>query len=158
MRYKKVLLVNPPVPGAYMGPIRPPVGLGYLAQNLSLHGVEYDILDMTLGYKLKDLLKRISSFSPDLVGVTMWTYMYKNTYSLIEAVKEAFPKGLSIVVGGPHVSTLRIEVLEECKAIGFGIALEGEAALLELCQGREPQEIKGLMYRDGERIINPLIS
>jgi len=153
MRYKKVLLINPPVPGAYMGPIRPPIGLGYLAQNLSLHGVDYDILDMTLGYKLKDLLKRISSFSPDLIGVTMWTYMYKNTYGLIEAIKKAFPKGLSIVIGGPHISTLRGEVLKECKAIDFGVVLEGEAALLELCQGKELQGIKGLMYRDGERII-----
>ena len=88
MKYKKVLLVNPHIPKAYMGPIRPPIGLGYLAQYLSLHGVEYDILDMTLGYKLKDLLKRISDFRPDLIGVTVWTYMYKNTYRLIEAIKE----------------------------------------------------------------------
>ena len=153
MRYKRVLLVNPHIPKAYMGPIRPPVGLGYLARYLNLCGVEYDILDMTLGYKLKDLLKRISDFRPDLVGVTAWTYMYKNTYRLIEAVKKAYPGGPSIVAGGPHISTLRAEVLKDCRAIDFGVVLEGEMTLAELCRGADPGKIKGLIYRDGEKVI-----
>ena len=78
--------------------------------------------------------------------------MYKNTYHLIEAIKEAYPEGLSIVVGGPHVSTLRQEVLKECRAIDFGVVLEGERTLIELCRGVEPGKIKGLIYRNGENV------
>jgi len=146
-------LVNPPVPGAYMGPIRPPVGLGYLAESLRFRGVEYDILDMTLGQRAKDLFKKVNEFKPDLIGLTLWTYMYKNTYRLIERISKACSGGISIAVGGPHVSTLREEVLGDCRAIDFGFVFEAEMALVEFCQGRELKAIKGLMHREGEKVI-----
>lgn len=131
-----------------MGPLRPPVGLGYLAEYMSRRGAEYDILDMTLGYKLRHLLKRIGSFRPELIGVSVWTYMYKNTYALIEAIKKTYP-AIPIVAGGPHISTLRENVLKECSAIDFGVVLEGEVTLLELSSGVDPGKIKGLLHRPG---------
>lgn len=152
MRYKKILLVNPYIPKAYMGPIRPPIGLGYLAETLNTHSIEYDVLDMTLGYKFKDLSKKISGLRPDIIGVTVWTYMYKNTYALIEAIKKTYP-AIPIVAGGPHISTLRENVLKECSAIDFGVVLEGEMTLLELASGVDPGKIKGLLHRPGGNAV-----
>jgi len=152
MKYKKILLVNPHIPGAYMGPVRPPEGLGYLAESLHLNGIEYDILDMSLGYKLKDLSARIKAFGPDLIGITMWTYKYKTAYGLISAIKNAHP-GIPVVAGGAHVSTLRQDVLRDCDAIDFGVTLEGEITLAELCQGKEYADIKGLLYRRGSEVL-----
>jgi len=152
MRYKKVLLVNPPIAESYLGPIRPPAGLGYLAQRLEENSIEHEVLDMALGRKLKHLCGKIDKFKPDLIGVTIWTYKYKDTYGLIEAIKKKYP-GISIVAGGPHISTLRADAVYECSAIDYGVVLEGENTLLELCQGKDFREIKGLLYREGQNII-----
>jgi hypothetical protein len=70
MRFKKVLLVNPPSRGEWKG-LRPHIGLGYIAQTLVENGVEYDILDMNFGYKSGHLQKKIDSFKPDLLGMSL---------------------------------------------------------------------------------------
>jgi radical SAM superfamily enzyme YgiQ (UPF0313 family) len=152
MRYTKVLLINPSIAGSYLGPIRPPAGLGYLAQFLEENSIELEVIDMALGYKLKHLLDKINRFSPELIGVTAWTYRYKDTYALIDAIKNKYPY-IKIAAGGPHISTLRADTLGNCNAIDFGVVLEGENTLLELCQGKDFKEIKGLIYRQGQEII-----
>ena len=50
MRFKRVLLVSPPS-SSYLGSARPPQNLGYLAKALLNAGIEYDVLDMRLGYE-----------------------------------------------------------------------------------------------------------
>ena len=63
MRFNKVLLITPPVKSK-IGPIRPNIGLGYIAQVLEDHAIEYDVLDMLLGYKFIDLKNKIEKFQP----------------------------------------------------------------------------------------------
>lgn len=151
MRFKKVLLVNPFYSSyRFSIPVVPP-GLGYLAEFLSRNGVEVGILDMTLGYGPEDLRKRIRDFGPDLVGISMMTCMYERIYSWMRDVRSSF-SDVPIVVGGPHVSSLRETVLKACEAVDFGVTLEGEHTLLELCQGKEPRDIKGLLYRDAGEV------
>lgn len=75
------------------------------------------------------------------------TFGYKNHYSLIQYVKEIFPK-VPIIVGGPHVSTLREQVLEDCAAIDYGAVLEGEETIVELCKGVPLMGVKGLIFRE----------
>jgi radical SAM superfamily enzyme YgiQ (UPF0313 family) len=145
MRYSRVLLVVPPEK-AFYGALRPPLGLGYLAESLKEAGIEYRVLDMLLGYGLDDLKKLIHEFQPDLIGLTMYTINYKRGYEFIGRVKDAFSQ-IPVAVGGAHISTFKQKVMEECQSIDFGILLEGEETLVELCQGREFEQIKGLMYR-----------
>lgn len=147
--YKRVLLCIPPFPSAYGWPTDPHRGIGYLSTILTKNNIENEVLDLRLGYKSKDLVNRIHKFKPDLVGITMMSYRHDIPYNLIEEIKNSNYK---IVVGGPHVSTLRKKILEECGA-DFGVKLEGEYTLLELCQGKELAEIRGLIYREGDRII-----
>jgi len=149
MRYGKVLLINPRINKSYMGPIRPPAGLGYLAQSLESQSIDYDIIDMNLGYRLNYLWKRIDRYKPDLVGVTVWTYRYKDIYAFLEAIKKRYPD-LDIVAGGPHISTLRERALQECGAIDYGMTLEGERSLVSLCKGAPLKGIRGLIYYEGK--------
>lgn len=151
MRFKKILLINPSVYRARLGPIRPPVGLGYVAQFLNHHGLEYEVIDMALGHRIKDLFKEIDMFMPELIGISMWTYGYKYTYNFIRKVKERYPE-IPVLAGGPHISTMRQEVLKECREIDFAIVLEGEKTIIELCQGIGLENIKGLIYRKGKDI------
>ena len=59
MRFKRVLLVSPPS-SSYLGAARPPQNLGYLAQALLENQIDYDVMDMRLGYRINHLLKKIS--------------------------------------------------------------------------------------------------
>ena len=147
MGFQRVLLISPPS-SSYLGAARPPQNLGFLARALLENQIDYDILDMRLGYEYDDLQKKINMFRPDLIGVAMVSLEYKKTYNLISQIKTSNPE-VKIVVGGPHVTVLQNEVLEECLAIDFGIVYEGEITLVELCQnGKSTHDIKGLLHRE----------
>ena len=151
MRFQRVLLITPPVK-TELGPVRPNIGLGYLAQILTENNISYDVLDMLLGYSFKNLKNKVDEFKPDLLGINLFSNKYKTAYETIEKIKKYFPS-MKVAAGGPHVSCLRSKVLEECPAIDFGIFLEGEYALLELCKGRELERIENLIFRNDSSIV-----
>ena len=152
MRYGRVLLLFPDYKGGHFGALRPPAGLGYIAETLRSAGVEYDVVDMAAGATLSDLHERISRFNPDLIGISMMTFMYRRSYEIIRIIKQSHPS-IAIVSGGPHISTVRETALQECPELDFGVVLEGEETILELCRGEELSSIKGLIYRKGNEIM-----
>ena len=151
MKYKKVLLITPTYSGSRVRRVLS-AGLGYIAQTLQDNSIQYDILDMSIGHNYKILHKKINGFQPDLIGIGMMTYKYKETYETLNNCRKNFPD-IDIVAGGPHISLFREQVLEDCPSISFGIVLEGEKTIIELCQGKNPSEIKGLIYRNSKNII-----
>lgn len=147
MRFKKVLLVNPSHRVEWPG-LTPPIGPGYLTEALKNNNIEYDVLDMNLGYGFKHLRRKLNDFQPDLVGMGMITRDYRRFYSTLEEAKKHNDR-IKIVAGGPHVTIFKGQVLQECPAIDYGITREGEIALVELCQDEITEgNIKGLLYRD----------
>jgi anaerobic magnesium-protoporphyrin IX monomethyl ester cyclase len=148
MRYQKVLLVNLAYRSSFFAEPKIPAGLGYIAEALETQGIEYQVLDMNLGYDKSHLMERIQEFKPDLLGITLMTFRYKDSYSTIADLKKEFP-GMDIVAGGPHISLFRTTVLDECAAIDYGVVLEGEKTLIELCSGTDPSAIQGLIFRSG---------
>lgn len=152
MRYNKVLLINPQYRNSiYTTADRPPAGLGYIAESLKRNNIEYCVFDMGLGYSIKDLKNKIITEKPDLIGISMMTYGSQFTYKMIKTIKNSF--NIDIVVGGPHISTMREEALYD-KPIDYGITLEGEKTLVELCQGKDLDEINGLIYKKGGSIFS----
>ncbi|TEU17767.1 MAG: radical SAM protein, partial [Anaerolineales bacterium] len=153
--YRKVLLVSPPS-SSRLGAVRPPTGLGYLAQSLLEAGIDYAVEDMRVRGRPSALLRRIRAYQPDLIGLSMVSFEYKRSYELIRCIKEGYPSA-SIVVGGAHVSGLGESVLEECPEMDFGVVQEGERALVELCKGETAlEEIPGLIYRRDGAILSGL--
>lgn len=150
--FKRVSLIYPPTFESKWGAIRPPVGLGYISEMLQQQGIEHQIIDMSLGYSLAYVQKRIASFHTDLIGVSMTSLFHQTVYALLHMLKQTFP-AIPIAVGGPHISTLRDQVLQECQAIDYGITLEGDETLLELCKGKPPEDIQGLLYRTSQNNI-----
>lgn len=151
MKYQKVLLVNPPYSGNRVRVVFS-AGLGYIAEYLTQAGVTTTVLDMSLGYRYAALKKKIIAEVPDLIGFSLMTYRYREAYDLIKKVKKDFP-GILITAGGPHVSLFREDVLQDCAELDYGIVLEGEDTMAELCQGKSPDGIKGLIFRDRGRVI-----
>lgn len=152
MSYNRILLLNPSYSGShYVKAMRPPAGLGYLAETLKNNKIQYDVIDMGLGYSFKSMHKKINEFKPDLIGVSMMTFKHLDTYEMLNQIKKIHPD-IPIVAGGPHISTLREVVLHECSAIDFGITLEGERTIIEFCAGKPLEIIKGLIYRKDDEI------
>lgn len=151
MSIKRVLLVNPRTTAEWAG-LRPPAGLGYLAQALRENDIEYDILDMQLGYSDKELFHKIQQFDPDLIGFSLISLGYKYSYGLIEKTKRNFPKK-GIIVGGPHVTILKSQVLQDCKGIDFAAIHDGEKTLVELCRSNQHGKfITGLILKDNSKL------
>jgi len=154
MRYRKVLLLNAAYKKNYYDlQAELPVGLGYIAEALKREGIEYDVLDMDLGYKFKDLVEKVFSFKPELIGLSMMSPCYKNNYELIGKIKNKFPS-VDLVVGGPHISLMKEKVMEGCRGIDLGVLGEGEMTMVKLCRGEELKSIKGLLFREDGEIIN----
>lgn len=103
---------------------------------------------MGLGNSLSELMDRIRNYRPELIGISMMTFGYRHCFDLIIDIKRTFPH-LSIAAGGPFVSTLRERVLQDCAGFDYGITLEGEHTIVELCAGDlHISRIKGLLYKD----------
>ena len=152
-RFKKTLfIVIPYESGRFSLPFNPPASLGYLSEYLQQKGFEYDVLDMSFGYSYNKLKIKIKSFQPHLIGVSLYSFQYKFAYQLINKIKIDFPD-IKIVVGGPHVSSLKDKILAEASFIDYAVIGEGEVTLFELCQGIPFEKILGLAYRDKEKII-----
>ena len=152
MRFSKILLINP-----YYYQYRSydpfmPIGLAYISEALVNAGIEHEIIDMQLGHNLSTFQDKIRKFRPDLIGISMKTILYQKNYELIKCFKKISPN-TKIVVGGPHMTMLKEQVLKECSAIDYGVVLYGEETILEICKGLPPEEIKGLFYRKSNEVI-----
>lgn len=128
--------------------LTPPLGIAYLSEYLSAKDVDHHVIDMGLGYTAEQVIRRVKELNSDSVGFSINSLCMDRTTRLIKAVKEAVPS-LRIIAGGPHVSTLRESLLEECPYIDYAIIGEGEQSLFELLRGDAPENIPGLIYRDG---------
>ncbi|MBI1920076.1 MAG: radical SAM protein [Geobacter sp.] len=151
MKYKRVLFIRASLASAWVGAVSPPVGIAYLVEALGKHGCVCRTIDTALGFRPEELYAAIRAFSPDVIGISMLTYKYLDTYRMAGELKKHFPH-IPLVVGGAHVSTMRENVLESCAAFDFGFVREAEESFVEFCQGTEPSLIKGVIYRDGVRV------
>jgi len=80
------------------------------------------------------------------------TFGHIELFGLIGHIKEKHPE-IAVAVGGPYISTLRENALGECKGIDYGIMLEGDRSFVELCEGKNPEEIEGIIYRADDLVI-----
>ncbi len=149
----RVLFLIPPSVGQYFSAQVPHTGIAYLSAILKKNGIETKIIDMRLGYSVDDAIKFAKDFNPDIIGATLYSYGFIESMEVLKAIKESV--NATMVLGGPHVSAFRKEVLETIPA-DYAIKGEGEYTLLELCKGKKPKDVLGLIWRDGKNIIeNP---
>ena len=156
MRFTKVLLIAPRyMKGVFQLSSFPMTGLGYVAEALERAGVETRVLDMNLRYEFEDLAQMMESFAPELIGVSMMTFGHLEQYALMNRIRREYPE-VRLMVGGSHVSTMREQVLAQCPAVDYGVVLEGDETVVQLCCGEPPASIAGLMYRHADEIVfNP---
>lgn len=152
LKYKKILFIRANPSAAWVGAVSPPVGIAYLIAALEKHACQCTTIDTALGYSPVKIYSRIRSFRPDVIGISMLTYKYREVYKLADEIKKHFPD-IPIIVGGAHVSTLRQKVLESCLSFDYGFVREAEESVVEFCQGMSPDRIKGIIYRENGNVV-----
>lgn len=146
MRFEKVLLINPLYQASHWGPVRPPAGIGYISEMLTSGNIGHRVMDIPLRYGKKDLFNMVDRFRPGLIGISLLTYRYKDSYNLIRDLKERFPSA-TLIAGGPHVTMLNKKIFEDMPYIDFCIAGEAEVSLMKFIQGDALSQIPGLIFR-----------
>lgn len=151
----EVLLVYPPHHGQTKNP---PLGLAYIASVLEREGFGVEIQDMNIMHgEIADFLKKVKEIQPKIVGISFMTPQVKIAGQIAEGVKAVAPSAW-VVVGGPHVSAVPQEVLQQ-RPIDFAVIGEGEMTMLDLARvllrtGGDFDDIHGLAFRrDGEVVL-----
>ena len=162
---KKVLLMNMPssiriykgTKSALKGIIapRPLVSLVELAGSVLYAGGDCKILDLQASEKpFDELEKTLSSFKPDIVGLTFTTLLFEEAKQVAKFIKEKAPKTL-IIAGGVH-PTIYPEEVAKVSDIDIVVYGEGDITLQEIVKGIRLKQVKGIIYKEkGKTIRNP---
>ena len=140
----------------------PNLGLCSLAGNLN--NCEVEILDLALVSRRvqKELLGRLSSFKPEVVGLSAMTFQYASAIEIASLIK-GYDDRIKTVLGGYHATLMFDEIAstKEGQLFDFLIRGEGEFILRDLITQMisvksDFSSIAGLSYRyDGRFIHNP---
>jgi len=160
---RKILLISPPFTAFYRGlPIRqgvpysPTLSLPTVAAGLIRRGFEPRILDGNLhDDPLGAVATAVRQHDPDWVGITVVTPLWNEVLAIIKAVRET-RANTRIVLGGPHVSAMPRESLQESAADAVVIG-EGDETLADLVAATDPIAVPGAAVRlfGGEIVFGP---
>jgi magnesium-protoporphyrin IX monomethyl ester (oxidative) cyclase len=145
----------------------------YIAAVLQKANMNVEILDafiaatfqkngetVTVGMPFEQIKREIQNRKPDIVGISgPFTCQIENSIKVSNLSKEVNPNILT-VMGGPHVTLVPKEFLEEAKDVDIAVTGEGEYAMIEIAQAFEGKkqlnEVLGIAYRQGGKVmVNP---
>ena len=156
----RVLLIYPYSRGS--NTLWMPLGLAFIAAQLRRHDHQVVIFDrvarqMKVGYALESvnaaMLAEISSFKPDLIGLSTITQVIYDTVSCVRLIREHY-EGI-IITGGYHATALPELTLQKIPYLNGLITGEGEHSLPRIANGELPKDIPGLWWRNDEEIQAP---
>jgi len=155
---KKILLVDPPQNVIYRGrekmyPSGALILIGTMCRNKG-HNVKFIGMEAD-GIGISKLRNTVLSYKPDIVGVTINTFQTKFAKKVAKAVKDV-DKNILVVAGGPHPSSIGLKIFDDFPYIDISVIGEGEFAFLEIVEGRELEEIKGICYNGKMNELRPL--
>jgi anaerobic magnesium-protoporphyrin IX monomethyl ester cyclase len=126
----KILFINPNT--RHLGQrltVFPPMGILYISSMLIKAGYDVKVVDAdTDNLSFYDIQGAVSEYRPEIIGITMNTLQSRAVFEIAEQLKTL--NDLKIVVGGPHPSALKGEILKRCEAIDAVVFGEGEETFL----------------------------
>ncbi len=157
----KILFVSPPTDSAIksvIGTTGPPLGLAYLASVARSKGHDAKIVDSLVeNLTFEEVRKIMEQYSPDMVAITSTTSMIPDAYEVAKIAKN-ISQDTATIIGGPHVTFVPEQTLQESQNIDYVVKGEGEnpfSGILDIIEKKkDPKEIRGIAYRNGNRILN----
>jgi len=132
-----LLLVNAPAPNVveahYDTPVFPRTSLAFLAGYVRDHlpGITISVLDCKFDRLNEQIaIEKILKMKPTIIGFTAMTNEVKSCAKLCSKIKEKMD--FKSIIGGVHYSALPEQTLREFPCFDYGVAGEGEEALLSL--------------------------
>jgi anaerobic magnesium-protoporphyrin IX monomethyl ester cyclase len=108
----------------------------------------------------QEMSKKIRSFAPDAIGITILTTFAASAFKTAQLCKQ-YNKDVPVIAGGPHCTIKPDEVMKLCPDIDFLVRGEGEETLLELienikdCKTTEVlNNIKAITYRQNGQLVH----
>ena len=158
LRKTKIILIHPPLDKRFtrfsvVFDKTQPIGLAYIAAVLERAGYEVKIIDAKAEqFSIDNTLKSVADFNPDIIGISCTTPEFCIATELARRIKSSgdYP----LIIGGPHVSAIPEEAMQE-GCFDYGVIGEGEETCLELVnaitEGRREDipAIKGIIFKDG---------
>lgn len=147
----RVLIINP-APEHYTRARCAPLGCLAIASAVQAAGHTVKILNRALSSG--DIRPELDEFKPDFIGCSLLTAMAIKDCQYVS--REAKKRGITVVWGGPFVSSLP-EIVLQLDCIDYLSLGEGEGTWLEMLEKAEKGEdfgsIKGIAYmKDGKYI------
>ena len=173
MAETRILLIDPHfIPKCVKAPS---LSLGYLAGSLEHFDIDYDVSDFVCEQKeqyqnidaflnaekafLKRIEHKLESRRYDYVGISC-CYGAFNRVARLANLCKAIDTSLYVIVGGPFITSLdflRIDtrrLFSYCRNVDCFVIGEGEDSIVELIlqDVKLIPDIKGIIYKDGDRI------
>lgn len=96
----------------------------------------------------EDLSSEASNFN--IFGMSDWFSNHEECIKLARKTREINPN-VKIILGGRNASLLAKDILLKYSFVDYVVSGDGEQALLEIVENRDPQEISNLWYREGSK-------
>lgn len=128
-----------------------PLGLMYIQAVLDKEGYESKIVDLYDSYN--EIRHIITSYNPDVVGISCFTFFRKSSFELAKIAKEISPR-IKVVMGGPHATFLWGQILRNIPEVDVIVRGEGEITYIELIKAFEKNtsldNVDGIAFRKGD--------
>lgn len=149
----RILLIRPPMlmKGTSFIASQFPLNIASIASGLLNAGYDVRIWDFDVeAFEETAFQKKLKDLNPSIVGISCYTPTIINGHRIASIVKKLLPEALTIV-GGPHVSALAQETMDEFTNFDIGVIGEGEEVVLEIVEkksrGETLQDTAGIIYR-----------
>ena len=138
---------------AYM----PPLGLLYLASPLEKQGHKIKVIDFIAEKYTDEKLKQEVS-KADVIGITITSQVASSAKKIIDLIKNFYSKKV-VIIGGPHCTIQKKEVLNEMDA-DISVVGDGEKVIVDIIKvlnkNKDFSNIHGIFYRENGQIKSGL--
>jgi anaerobic magnesium-protoporphyrin IX monomethyl ester cyclase len=152
----KVLLINPSQRFLYSetkikaGAIYSPVlSLAMIGAPLTAAGIKTELIDFNI-HDEKRLAAALGDMEVKFAGITFTTPLYDSANAIAGRIKQARPD-ITLVCGGPHVTSLPEETMEN-SFFDIGAAGEADLAMLEIVTAADLSTVAGIYYKKDGKI------
>ena len=134
----------------------PSLGLAYIGAVLERAGHKVEIYDCTIGMPYAELMKKLNSYQPEIIGITGTTPASSSMFIVSEKIRKDLPDTI-ILVGGAHLNALPEETMKH-GCFDIGVLGEGEITVVEMIKHIKDHGLKnlnriaGIVYREDNHI------
>lgn len=125
-----------------------PIGLKIIGSYLLKNNIDIEIINYS---DKEDLIKKLSEFRPQFVGISVWTgSMIIKYLEIVDLIKNNFPD-MKIIAGGFHPSCLPEQVMQESNC-DFVVCGDGNTAILKIINNKFENE-DGILFKKNNKIM-----